>query len=593
MNKYKSRSDVPEKYKWDLSDFYKNNEEFDKEYNKLKEDIELINNYVGCIKDSNKLVEFLRLYIDLESRISNLSVYAHLKNDEELGLYENISRKNKAEQLCSIYSNYLSFFESELISLSNEEYNKLFENKDLDDWKYFLDEIYKNKEHILSESEEKIISDLMHAMDHYSDISSNLLNNEHDYGTVKIDGEDVTITSSNFRYLLRNKNPKIRKQIWEQFRGVRNQYGGTSASLLDSYVKAKNTYSKIHKFNNSWERILFNRDMPEKAYDALISSVENNTESLRKFIRLYKDVQGFKEVHQYDLNFEMAKSNKEYTIEEGIDLIREALKPLGEDYINKYNKIIDNHYIDFCGYKCSGGYSAATLDHNSRILLTFNNDLESVSTVAHECGHNVHDQYIIENNLKQYVGIETVVAEVASLTNECLLSSYLAKNGKTKDEKLAGIDNMIMAFQHNFFGSVREGTMERDFYNYSLNGNALTKEYLNKLSLDSLKKYYKNEIIFDENGDAGWVGRSHYYCDFYLFDYAFCISVASANASRILSGDKDALDKYIKFLSLGSNVKPIDAIKELGYDLTDTKVYEEAVKYFNGLMDEFIKISKE
>ena len=291
----------------------------------------------------------------------------------------------------------------------------------------------------------------------------------------------------------------------------------------------------------------------------------------------------------------MTSSNKKYTIEEAQNLIRESLRPLGEEYIKCYNKIIDNHYIDYCEYKgkCSGGYSASSVDHDSRILLSFNDDLDSVSTIAHECGHNVHHQIVMKNNPKQYRGVTTLVAEVASLTNECLLSSYLAKNGKTKDEKLSGLDNIIGVIASNLFGAVREGKMESDFYKYSLDGNALTKEYLNELSLTSLKKYYGNEVIIDKYGENNWIGRSHYYMDYYLYNYAFCIAVASANALRILSGDKEALDKYMKFLSLGGDVYPIDAFKVLGVDLTDSKVYEDAIKYFESLIKEFKKISKE
>lgn len=595
MNKYKSRKDVPEKYKWNLSDFFKNEDEFNKEYTSLKKEIEETKKYIGCTKDSKRLIEFIKFFIEIDNRLENLYVYAYLKSDEELGIAKNVERKNKALLLYSTYINYISFFEPELISLSKEEYNKLFDNKDLSEYKFMLDEIYKNKEHILSENEEKIINDLTIAMNNFEDISSNMLNNEHDYGTVVIDGEETIITSTNYRKLLKNEDSNIRKEVFDKFKEVRNRYAGTSACLLDSYVKANNTLSKIHKFNNAWDKKLFDYNMPEKAYNALINTVENNTDILQKYFKLFKDTLGLKELHQYDLNLDITSSNKKYTIEEANDLIREALRPLGEEYINCYNKIIDNHYIDYCEYKgkCSGGYSASTTDHNSRILLSFNDDLESVSTIAHECGHNVHHQFVMKNNPKEYRDITTLVAEVASLTNECLLSSYIAKNGKTKEEKLSGIDNIIGVIISNLFGATREGKMESDFYKYSEEGNALTKEYLNELSLESLKKYYGKEVIIEKGGENGWIGRSHYYANYYLYNYAFCISVASANALRILSGDKEALDKYIKFLSLGSNVYPIDAFKVLGVDLTDSKVYEDAIKYFDSLIEEFKKISKE
>ena len=595
MNKYNSRKDVPDKYRWDLTDLFKDEKEFDKSYKEVESDIKKIKNYVGCTKDSKRLYEYLKFDLDLYARIDNLYVYAMLKDDEELGISENIERYNKMNNLYSTYTTSTNFFVPELISLSKEEYDKLFDNKDLLEFKAALDDIYRAKDHVLSEKEESIIDRLTIAMNNYSDVSSNLLNNENDYGTVVIDGSETKITSTNYSKLMMNKDLELRKEIFKKFHDVLNMHAVTSASLLDSYVKSNNLVAELHNFDDAWDAKLYGNRMPQKAYDTLISTVEAHTSSCKNFYKLFKETLGIKELHQYDLGLELVPNVKKYTIEEAIDLNREALRVLGEDYIKRYNKIIDNHYIDFCEYKgkCSGGYSAATLDHDSRILLSFNEYLWSVSTIIHECGHNVHHQMVMANNPKQYVPVGTLVGEVASLTNECLLSSYLAKNGKTKDEKLSGISNILDVIMGNLFGTVREGKMELEFYKYSKDGNALTKDYLRNLASESIKKFSENELIIEENGDLGWIRRSHYFNNYYLFDYAFCISVASANALRILNGDKDALDKYMKYLSLGSDTDPYDAFKVLGFDLTDKKVYEDAIKYFDSLIEEFKKISKE
>lgn len=594
MNKYKSRKDVPDKYKWNLTDIFKDEKEFEKSYKEVESDIKRIKDYIGCTKDSKRLLEFLRTSIEFDIRLENLLLYAFLKSDEELGVKENLERSNKVELLCSTYSGYTSFFKPELLSLSKEEYSKLFDNKDLNEFRFMLDDMYKDKEHSLNENEEKIVIDLMTAVGDMEEISSSMVNSEHDYGTVNIDGDETVITSTNTRKLLKNKDSKIRKEVYDKVKGMRSRYAGTSASLLNSYVKTNNALSKIHKFNSAWESKLHDYNMPEEAYNTLINVVENNIDKYQKYFKMFKEELGLKELQQYDLNLDITSSDKKYTIEEGQDLIREALKPLGEDYIKHFNKIIDNRYIDYCEYKGkqSGGYSAGSIDHDSRILLSFNEDLDSVSVVAHECGHNVHGQFVKENNPPQYRNITRLVCEVASLTNECLLSSYLANNGKTKEEKLAGIDNILGVILGNLFGSVREGIMEKELYKYSLGGNALTKEYLNETNLNLLKKFYGDTVIFNEFSGSGWIGIYHFFANFYFFDYAFCISAACANAKRILSGDKNALDRYINFLKIGSDKYPYDAFKELGFDLTDAKVYEDAIKYFDSLLDKYKEISK-
>ena len=595
MNKYKSRSEVPEEYKWDLSDFYKDDKDYYDSLEDAKNKVKKLKEYVGCTKDSNKLYEYLKFDFEVECLVENLYIYAFVKDDEELGKKENIDRKNKATLLISEYSNNVSFFEPELISLSKYEYNKLFDNSKLNEYKFLLDELYKNKDHTLSEKEEIIINELFTSMNNFDDISSNMLNNEHDYGIVKIDNEDTVITATNLRKLLKNKDEKIRKEVFNKYKEVLSRYSGTSASLLNSYVKANNTNSKLHNFKDAWDAKLFSYHMPQKAYDALISTIEDNVSVLHKYYKMFRESLGLDELHQYDLNLDLVSNDIKYTIEEGNKLIKDAIKPLGEEYGKCFDKIINNHYIDYCEYKgkCSGGYSISSPDHDSRILLSFNDDLSSVSVIAHECGHNVHHQFVKKYNPIQYREVTTLVAEVVSLTNECLLSSYLAENGKTKEEKLSGISNIMDVFLSNFFGATREGKMELEFNKYVNDGNAITKDYMNELDLNSLKKYYGKEVVIDKNGETGWIRRSHYYMDYYLFNYSFCISVASANAKKILSGDKEALDRYIKFISLGGDIYPIDAFKVLGMDLTDKKVYEDALEYFNSLIDKFIEISKE
>ena len=594
MSKYKSRSEVEEKYKWDLTDFYKNDIDFNNDIKKAKERIKEEEKYKECVKNSDLLYEFLKYDEETECLVENLYVYSFMKDDEELGNSININRKNTALEVVTLYMNMISFFNPSLLSLTKEEYNNLFNNKKLLEYKFMLDEIYKSKEHILSEQEEVIINELNSSMNNFDDISSNLLNNEHDYGEVIIDGKKEEIHTTNFRKLMKNKDPKIREEVSLKFKKVLDRYGSTSASLLNSYVKSNITNAKLHHFDNAWDKKLFDYDMVNEAYDALVSTVEENLDSLHKYYNLYKLNNNLKELHTYDLYLDLADNDKKYSIEEGIELIRKAIKPLGEEYMNCFNKIIDNHYIDYCEYKgkCSGGYSVSTPDHDSRILLSYNDDLSSVSTIAHECGHNVHHQFVMKNNKLAYREITTLVAEVVSLTNECLLSYYLSNNG-TKEEKLEGISNLLDVIVSNLFNAVREGKMEKDFYNYVLEGNALTKDYMNELDLESIKKYYGKDVILDKYSNTGWIRRSHYYMDFYLFNYAFCISVALSNTKKILNNEEGALERYIKFISLGSDVYPLDAFKVLGYDLKDKKVYQDAIDCFNELITKYIEISKE
>lgn len=595
MQKYNSRKDVPENYKWDLSAFFKDDNDFYKKLDNATIQVKELEKYVNCTKDAKKLYEFLAKEIETGALCQDLYAYSYLLNDQELGIAKSIDKKNKAEFLYTNLENNTSFFAPELLKLSKEEYNKLFiDEPKLEQFKSYLDDIYRDKEHILSESEEKIISTLISSMNSYDDISSNILNSQHNYGTITLDdGTIQEIATNNYRHLMHNPNREIRKEIYEKFNKVLTQYNSTNASLLNSYVNMEDKLAKIRKFNNSWEARLFHLNLSNKVFETLVETTENNLDKIQKYYKIRKKVLNLDKLYPYDLHLNLAKSNKEYSIEEAQELLLDVIKPLGDEYQEKFKKIFDNHYIDYCQYKgkCSGAYSFSTIKQDSRILMSYNGNLESVSTIAHEGGHNVHHQFIKENNPFQYRHVSSIIAEVASLTNECLLSSYLANNATSKEEKLAGLANIIEVFISNLFEAVREGKIEQKMYEAVQNNDPITKEYMNELTYQSLKKYCGNTVeLNDEYCKNEWIRRSHYYMNFYLYSYSICISVAASVASKILSGDKKMLDNYLKFLKVGSDKWPKEAFEVLGVNLEDKEVYENAIEYFDSLLDEFQNI---
>ena len=597
MHKYRNRKEVPEKYKWDLTDFFKNNDEFNKSLQECESLVKELENFVNCTKDKDKLYEFLTKEIKAIAIYENLYVYSYLINDQELGNSESIERLNKVIILNTKLENTTSFFAPELLKLDQKTYQELFiNNTKLLEFKDYLDIIYREKAHILTDNEDKIISELTNSMNHFSKISSTLLDSEHNYGTVILeDKTEEIIATNNYGFLMKNKNQNIREHVYNSFNKTLDQYGNTSASLLNSYVNMNNTTAKIRHFNSAWERKLFDQNLTDKVYTSLVNTTESNLKSLQRFYRLKKDVLKLNKLHSYDLNLKMAESKEEYTIEEAQKIIEKALSPIGECYLEKFRKIIDNRYIDYCQYKgkASGGYSFGTLDRPSRILMSFNGDLSSISTIAHEAGHNVNNQFINENNSLQNRGLSPIVAEVASLTNECLLSHYITENATTKEERLAGLENIINVIVSNLFGAVREGKMEQDMYNHVLLGNSLTKDYLDNLTITSLEKYYNKEVELDNYSKNSWIRRSHYYMNFYLYSYAISISVAINVANKIINQDKGFISKYIEFLKTGNNIWPIDAYKKLDINLEDENVYINAIKYFDTLIDKYYEILDE
>lgn len=596
MKQYKNRNEVEEKYKWDLSEYYKNDDEFFASYKKLDKELDILKEYVGCTIDADKLYDYLEKETNFDAEIEKIYIYAAIRNDEVLGQEVPLDMLNKASLLITKFSNLTAFFNPELLKLTSASYEQLFTlNKKLKDYKPYLDDIYRYKDHVLNEEEEKIVTSLVSATDDFSNISSNLLNSEHDYGKVKInDHEKVELTTTNSRFLKNSKDRNVRKQADTKLLKKASEYASTTASLLNGYVKLKDTLAGIYHFNDSLEAKLFSNELNVKIYDTLSKVVRENVGSLQRYYKVRQKILGLEELYTYDLGTKLSNSTKEYSIEEAQQIVREALKPLGEDYLSKYDKIIKNRYIDYCQYKgkCSGGYSISGHKTNSRILMSYNYDFESISTIAHEAGHNINHQYMIENNLLPYRENTSVNAEVTSLINECLLASYMIKNGKTKEEKILGLENIIGVFESNLFGATRGCDIERLMYEHVHSGNCLTKEFMSKITKDSLKYYYGKEVKLTKYSSYNWIYISHYYMNFYLYSYAICISVASHLASDILNGNKETLDKYLKYIKTGSNVTPLDTFKILGVDLEKEDVYLDAIKYFDSLVDELEELTK-
>lgn len=588
MKEYKNRDEVEEEYKWDLSEFFESNEAFFKASEEVDSKIDIFNDYRGCTKDGNKLYEYLIKLKEVETIVEKMDAYAWLKNDEELGKKENLEMLSKSKDAIAKINNVNSFFEPELLKLSKDEFENLFrENSKLEEYRAFLLDIYRNKEHTLNESEEKIVNSLVMATNNFSDMSSTLLNMEHDYGKVTLaDGKKVTLSTTNSRFLKSNDNRETRKEADTKLLKKGLEYGSTSAELLNSYVKLKDTLASIYHFNDSFEARLFEDNLNKNIFDVLSKTTRSGVNTLQRYFKLRKKILNLDTLYNYDLGAKLSHSKKEYSIKEGIKTVREALKPLGEEYLNKYDKLIKNRNIDFCGYpgKCSGGYNLSIPSCDSRILMSYHYDLESLSTIAHEAGHHINYQFIRENNPLQYCHNAIIMGEVASLTNEFLLSNYIFNNAKDKEEKVLALENSLNVIASNLHDAVRLGDMERLMHDKVHDGGALTKEFMNEISEESLKYYYGDTVKLSPYDKGSWIFRSHYYSNFYLYNYAICVSIASYFASKITDGDKETLDKYLEFLKFGSDIYPLDAFKKLGISLEDENVYKNAILYFDKLI---------
>ena len=595
MEKYQSRKDVPDKYKWDLSNFVKDENDYQKKVKYIKENLPKLKEFVGCTKSGEKLYEYMEFDISLAGAIEGLDGYTFALQDEDLA---NDKEKEKRQFVLNLLTQYRyesSFFNPELLSLSKEEYDALYKFEDLKKYKSYLDDQYRFKDHTLTEEEKKMVSLLTQDLPTYSNIQATIINSCNNYGEITLeDGSVETLTLTNYRSLLRKSGREKRKEIYLKFQSVIRQYAPIIATSLNNYVKEKASLAKISKFESAWDQKMFALNLSTKVFDALTSAVEKRKNLNVKYKNLRSKVLGIDDLMPWDSAVDIAKDKKEYTIEDAQKLVLEALKPLGEDYIKHFKHIFDSNSIDYCQYKGkrSGAYSLSAFnEHDSKILMSFNGNFLNVSTIAHEGGHHVNHQYICENNLPLYSRCSSIVAEVTSLTNEFLLSYYMSYS-KDKDEALMGLSNAINLIDNNIVGAVIEGNIERRMYEEVEKGGSLTAAFLDNLVEKELLKFTCTNELKHEYQKNMWCLRNHYYKFFYLYSYSICASVASFVAKNIIEGNKEVLDNYLKFLKCGTDMSIKDTYKILGVDLEDKKTYEEAMSFYDSLMDKFMEVKE-
>ena len=588
---YNNKNQVPDKYKINLQDFFKNEEAWENKLEKVKKDLNKLVEFDNKKLNSIEIEKFLNLYFEINSDVMDLYIYACVNHDLDLQNELYLNMLNKLQLVETDFEQKTAFFEPLIISFNEKEFANLFkENKALEKFRVILENVYEMKDHILTSKEEQLISLLTQTYSSYHNISSTLINSEHNYGKVQIDDKKIPILTNNLGKLQQNKDAKIRKKVSLNFGKVIKQYELTESALLNNYIENNVNLAKIRNYKSAWEEKLKSIHISNEVFENLKDCAKNNKKSWQEYFKLMKDVLKLDVLHGYDTSLNWNDENKNYSIEEAQEIIINALKILGDDYVKKVKEVFKHNYIDYCSYKgkVSGGYSISGYNNPSRIVLSFNNDYNGILTIAHEVGHNINYQYINENNLLWYRGSSSFVAEVASLTNEFLVNHYVSTNFKDKKERMQGIENTLKTFQSNFFDAIMEAQIEQDMYEYKEKGEIISANYLNNL-VKKYKKFYFNDVIKNNKYSySSWVTRSHYYMFFYLYSYALCVSVASIVAKKIINKEEDMLKKYQEFLKCGSNLKPEEAFLVLGINLKDKKVLDEAINYF----DEQIKLYK-
>ena len=578
-----------DKYNWDLTKLIKDEEDFKKKYAEadklLDEAHHLLLNFKDNFKDA-----ILKL-VEAQRKVMNIYVFAHMNADADTRDTEGQRLHLKALNLGSKLDEVGAPLKPALLSLSREELDKLIKDNDMEDYRLFIEKIYRFKDHVLTKKEESILS-AYGFLENAPFDAYNLLTNA-DITFEDLESTDTKLTGATFISLLRNKDEKVRREAFQKYYKSYKGLENVISSLYLNNVKAMTTEAKLRGYNSSLEMELYGDKVDVTVYENLIAAVHENLPALYKYYEIKKNFLGLKEQHMYDVYLNLTKEEpKKIPYEEAVEMVLESLKPMGEEYTEIAREGLMSRWVDVYPKegKRDGAYSFGTYDSPPYILMNYNDDLQSVFTLAHELGHSMHSYFSRTNNKYIYSDYTIFVAEVASTTNELLLLNYLMEKATTPEEEIYLIDHYIDSFKSTVFRQTMFAEFEKITHERVEKGDALTSADFKDIYHNLNKLYFGDAVISDEEIAYEWSRIPHFYTDFYVYKYATGFSSAVTLSKNILSGDKDKLEAYLNFLKDGSNHYPLEQLKSAGVDLTTKEGVGTAMREFNTLVERLDKI---
>lgn len=586
VKKLPSRSEIKVEDTWKLEDIFASDDAWEKEFEEVKALIPQMEKFKGKLGESAQtLYDALQEQDELTMRVSKLYTYAHMRYDQDTtnSFYQGLNDRIKT--LYTQIASALSYVTPEILSIEESKIKQyMTEHKELKLYAHALDEITRERPHILSESEEALLAQASEVLGSSSNTFGMLNNADLEFPSIKDEnGEEVEITHGRYIRFLESSDRRVRE---EAFKAVYETYGkfkNTFASTLSGTVKKDNFSARVRHYNSARHSALSTNNIPEEVYDNLVKTVNDNLHLLHRYIDLRKKVLGIEELHMYDLYTPLVKDVKmEVTYEEAKDYILKGLKPLGEDYLNVLKEGFENRWVDVHENKGkrSGAYSSGTYGTNPYILMNWQDNVNNLFTLAHEFGHSVHSYYTRKTQPYPYGDYSIFVAEVASTCNEALLNDYLLKTIDDEKQRLYLLNHYLEGFRGTVFRQTMFAEFEHDVHVRAQNGEPLTPELLTKLYYDLNKKYFGDNLVIDEEIGLEWARIPHFYYNYYVYQYATGFSAAAALSKQILEEGDAAVERYVGFLKSGSSDYPIEVLKKAGVDMTTSQPIEEALAVF-------------
>ncbi len=597
------RSDVPDRYKWNLSDMYPNLADWQADLKNVESSINDFTSFKGKLgENSQNLLNALNSYFGLLKTFYKAGTYASNLSNEDVRISENQALLQQLSSVGTKFGETASFFEPEILSLPKETIEKFFKEKpELNIYSIYIHNIQRLRPHKLSEAEEKILASFGLIAENQNTVYSIFADGEKPNPKITLsDGSEVELSPAVYTGVRSLENRDDRSRIFESFFNSYGNFKNTLGANLVGKVKKDWVYAKNRNYTTTLESALNGDNLPPDVYTTLIEQVNKSLPTLHRFLDLKKRMLGVNELHYYDLYTPLVKKvDLKFTVEEGQQVILDALKPMNAEYLATVKKSFDDRWIDFIPTegKRSGAYSSGSAyDVHPYILMNWNDDYESVSTLAHELGHTMHSFYSNTNQPFAKADYSTFVAEIASTTSETLLNNYMVKNAKSDEEKLFLLGSYLDLLRTTIFRQTAFAEFELEIHSRIEQGQPLTGDELCNIYYDIVKKYYGHDTghcIVDPYIQYEWAYIPHFMgYNYYVFQYATSLIYSTAFAEKIINEGSPAVENYYKILKGGGSKYAVELIKDAGLDPLSSEPFELTMKKMNKVMDEIEEILK-
>ena len=570
---------------WDLESLYATPALWDEDFAKLDGAARNFAGYRGRLAESPELFrQAIEASDEFDRLAEKLYTYAHLRSDENTTIGVNRARVDRISAKLAALSELEAWFAPEVMAIPDDRMDELLQSEELALYRRSIEELLREKKHILSEKEERLLGQLSDVLGTSGDLFSTLNDTDLRFGRVRgEDGKMQTLSHGSYRRFLESSDRNVRRGAFRKLYNTYAKFRNTFAVTLDATVKRHVASARIRNFDSALQQALYPDNIPEQVYLNLISSVHNNLDGLFDYFKLRGEVLDLEKVDMYDLHCPLLPAcRKEYSFAEGSELVQKALAPLGEDYAVNLKRAWSERWIDVPERpgKRSGAYSSGCYDSFPYLLLNYQNTFDDVFTLAHELGHSMHSFYSRKHQHYHYSDYEIFVAEVASTTNELLLSRYLLQNTDNHAFRAYLLGHLADEIRATIYRQTMFAEFELGIHRAVWDGEVLTADFLDENYFKLNAEYHGPHVETDPQIALEWARIPHFHYNFYVYKYATGMSAAIRLSERILSGDPAAVEAYLNFLKAGDSKDVLDIMRDAGVDLATPEPVDAALKFF-------------